>query len=164
MLKFQNSTSNGLKDMTIFSWKWTLKNAMKNEKNLMDTLWGIWAQCLCTLNSLGCVLLLVFGSENHSWTDHFRGPAPSISEQLNFIENHFHFQAKIGKPKNELFGVDKCLVIELFLPWTVFCYSPLARGFILNLHFKRASPRPSVFKIELITWWGISSTAPTMVS
>ena len=37
---------------------------MKNEKNVIDELWGIWSQSLCTFNSLGCVLLLVFGSEN----------------------------------------------------------------------------------------------------
>ena len=152
--------------MTVFSWKCTLKNAMK--KRYKWSMGYLGSVSLHIYFPWLCFVTRPRPSGNHSWTDHFRGTAPlhfrAIKSYWESLWNHFHFQAKIGKPKNELFGVDKCLVIELFLPWTVFCYSPLARGFILNLHFKRASPHPSVFKIELITWWGISSTAPTMVS
>ena len=55
---------------------------MKNEKNVIDESWSIWAPCLCTLNSLGCVLTL--GNSSREITRELtilEGQPPSISEQ-----------------------------------------------------------------------------------
>ena len=88
---------------------------MKNDKNVIDELWGIWYRSLCTFNYLGSVLLLVFGSENVTRElTILKGQPPSISEQSNFIGNHFAimfiFQPKLRNPK-----IVKCLVFKRFL-------------------------------------------------
>ena len=91
---------------------------MKKRKN---GVWGIWSHCLCTFNSFDIVLLLVLSTrEITRELTILEGQPPSVLEQLDFTWNHFHFQAKIGKPKKELFGVAKCLVIQRFLLWVVF--------------------------------------------
>ena len=98
---------------------------MKNEKNVIDELWGIWYRSLCTFNSLGSVLLLAFGSEKITRElTILEGQPPYILKQSHFMGNQFAiffiFKLKLGNPKNELFGVDKCLVFEHFLPKAVF--------------------------------------------
>ena len=80
---------------------------MKNEINVIDELWGIRSQSLCIFNSLGCVWLLVFGSEKITRELTFlKGQPPSISEQSNFIGNHlaniFIFKPKLKTSKNAL--------------------------------------------------------------
>ena len=65
--------------------KWVLGFAMKNETNVINELWGVWAPCFCTFYSLGCFAPLAFGSGNHSWIDHFKGggqPPPFQRNQM----------------------------------------------------------------------------------
>ena len=93
---------------------------MKNERNVINELWGIWDQCLCTFNSLGCVLLLGFGSENVTREQTIlKGQPPSISEQSIFIGNHFAiifiFKPKLKTQKMHCLGVVKCLIFKRFL-------------------------------------------------
>ena len=63
----------------------------------------------------------------------------SISEQSNFIGNHFAiifiFKPKLRNPK-----IVKCLVFQRFLSQALFKYSPLARGLLLNGHLEGDSP------------------------
>ena len=91
---------------------------MTNETNVIDELWGIWFQSLCTFNPLGCVLLLVFGSEKITRElTILKGQPPSISEESNYIENYFTiifiFKPKLKNPKNALLNAS---FLNVFLP------------------------------------------------
>ena len=93
---------------------------MKNEKNVIDESWSIWAPCLCTRNSFGCVLSLVNSSrEITRELTILEGQPPSISDQSNFIGNQFAiifiFKPKLRNPK-----IIKCLDFKRFLPLAVF--------------------------------------------
>ena len=94
---------------------------MKNEKNVIDELWGIWSQSLCTFDSLGCVWLLVFGSEKITRElTNLKGQPPSISEQSNFIGNHFAiifiFKPKLKTQKCIVWGLLSTSFLNVFFP------------------------------------------------
>ena len=94
---------------------------MKNETNVIDTLWGIWTQYLCTFDSLGCVLLLVFGSEKVTRElNILKGQPPSISEQSNFIGNQFAIifiiKPKLKTQKCIVWGLLSASFLNVFFP------------------------------------------------